>query len=120
MNALYVNFLTLFHLIGFTRCMLTGMHIDLIIIFLFLPFLCGRDIHIILISAMSVSFIYWDDCVDPEDMRVLWADRAVSKEWIDANERKGHRVHLSRDPDGEPYLTQTEMRVNAFTNVLND
>ncbi|OAY71172.1 hypothetical protein ACMD2_09240 [Ananas comosus] len=62
---------------------------------------------------MSVSFKYWDDCVDPEDMRSMWMDAAVSKEWIDAGERMGQKVHLSRDPDGEPYLTQTEMRAVA-------
>ncbi|ONK65812.1 uncharacterized protein A4U43_C06F1220 [Asparagus officinalis] len=62
---------------------------------------------------MSVSFKYWDDCVDPEDMQLLWTDRAVRKEWTDANERKGHKIHLSRDPDGQPYLTQTEMRAVA-------
>ncbi|XP_020100746.1 uncharacterized protein LOC109718756 isoform X1 [Ananas comosus] len=62
---------------------------------------------------MSVSFKYWDDCVDPEDMRSMWMNAAVSKEWIDAGERMGQKVHLSRDPDGEPYLTQTEMRAVA-------
>lgn len=51
--------------------------------------------------------------MDPKDMQLLWADGVVSKEWIDANERMGHKVLISRDPDGEPYLTQTEMRAVA-------
>lgn len=61
----------------------------------------------------TVSFKYWDDCVDPEDMQLLWADKDVSKEWTGANERMGRKVHLSRDPDGQPYLTQIEMRAVA-------
>lgn len=68
---------------------------------------------------MSVSFKYWDDCVDPEDVRSMWMDAAVSKEWIDAGERMGQKVHLSRDPDGEPYLTQTEMRVTSLAPCSN-
>ncbi|KAJ3679290.1 hypothetical protein LUZ60_017301 [Juncus effusus] len=62
---------------------------------------------------MSVSFKYWDDCVEPEDMQVMWHNADVSKEWIDAGEKIGQKVHLSRDPDGEPYLTQTEMKAVA-------
>ncbi|XP_073002147.1 uncharacterized protein [Typha latifolia] len=62
---------------------------------------------------MSVSYKYWDDCVDLEDMQLLWMDADVCKEWIDVGERMGQKVHLSRDPDGEPYLTQTEMRCVA-------
>ncbi|XP_039126818.1 uncharacterized protein LOC120262965 [Dioscorea cayenensis subsp. rotundata] len=62
---------------------------------------------------MSVSFKYWDDCVDPEDMQALWMDADVRKEWLDAGEKMGQRIHLSRDPDGETYLTQTEMRAVA-------
>ncbi|XP_044953893.1 uncharacterized protein LOC123404044 isoform X2 [Hordeum vulgare subsp. vulgare] len=46
----------------------------------------------------------------------MWADPHVSKEWIDAGEEQGQKVHLSRDPDGEAYLTQTEiMAVAAIT-----
>lgn len=67
-----------------------------------------------------MNFKYWDDCVDPEDLQLLWTDRAVRKEWTDANERMGHKIHLSRDPDGQPYLTQTEMRVSGRLNVLNN
>ncbi|KAF3322489.1 Transglycosylase SLT domain-containing protein [Carex littledalei] len=55
------------------------------------------------------SFRYWDDCVDPDDMKVMWHTADVSKEWIDAGEKIGKKVHISRDPDGELYLTQTEM-----------
>lgn len=63
---------------------------------------------------MGTSFKYWDDCVDPEDMKALWKDPEVSKEWLDAGETKGRKVHLSRDPDGQPYLTQTEMEAVAW------
>ncbi|OVA03203.1 Lytic transglycosylase-like SLT domain [Macleaya cordata] len=62
---------------------------------------------------MAGSFKYWDDCLDPLDMEAMWTDPEVSKEWIDAGENKGQKVHLSRDPDGQPYLTQTEMKAVA-------
>lgn len=68
---------------------------------------------------MSVSFKYWDDCVDPEDMQALWMDADVRKEWLDAGEKMGQRIHLSRDPDGETYLTQTEMRVCDLSHAKN-
>ncbi|KAJ7948988.1 Transglycosylase SLT domain [Quillaja saponaria] len=57
-----------------------------------------------------VSFRYWDDCVDPQDLEEMWEVPEVSAEWINAGETRGQKVHLSRDPDGQPYLTQTEMR----------
>ncbi|KAJ4748286.1 transglycosylase [Rhynchospora pubera] len=63
------------------------------------------------------SFRYWDDCVDPEDMKVMWLIPEVNKEWIDAGEKMGEKVHISRDPDGEPYLTQTEMQAIAKITV---
>ncbi|KAL9266545.1 hypothetical protein AKJ16_DCAP19191 [Drosera capensis] len=59
---------------------------------------------------MSVGFEYWDDCVDAEDIEALWTDPEVSTEWLDAGEVKGENIRLSRDPDGQPYLTQIEMR----------
>ncbi|XP_020531574.1 uncharacterized protein LOC18447898 isoform X2 [Amborella trichopoda] len=59
---------------------------------------------------MAPSFKYWDDCVDPEDMEAMWRDRDVSNEWEAVGETRGKKVHLSRDPDGQSYLTQTEMR----------
>ncbi|XP_010914226.1 uncharacterized protein [Elaeis guineensis] len=59
---------------------------------------------------MSVSYKYWDDCVEPEDMKSLWMDAEVRKEWDDVGEMMGQKVHLSRDPDGEPYITQVEMK----------
>lgn len=62
---------------------------------------------------MSVSFKYWDDCVEPEELKLLWDDKDVSKEWTDANEKMGQKIHLSRDPDGQTYLTQIEMRAVA-------
>ncbi|MBA0783439.1 hypothetical protein Gotri_001150 [Gossypium trilobum] len=63
--------------------------------------------------ATMVSFKYWDDCVDPEDLEAMWQQPAVRKEWIDVGETQGQKVHLSRDPEGQPYLTQTEMRAVA-------
>ncbi|RLM78689.1 hypothetical protein C2845_PM12G04090 [Panicum miliaceum] len=66
---------------------------------------------------MAISFKYWDDCLDPEDMRLMWQDPVVSKEWADAGEEQGQKVHLSRDPDGEAYLTQTEMMAVAAITI---
>lgn len=62
----------------------------------------------------SVSFKYWNDCVDPHDLEAMWLDPDVKAEWLNAGETKGSKVHLSRDPDGQPYLTQTEMKVELF------
>ncbi|KAF1866784.1 hypothetical protein Lal_00018169 [Lupinus albus] len=62
---------------------------------------------------MAISFTYWDDCVDLEDLEAMWEVPEVSEEWLKAGEVKGHKIHLSRDPDGQPYLTQTEMRAVA-------
>ncbi|KAM6582848.1 hypothetical protein CsatB_009850 [Cannabis sativa] len=59
---------------------------------------------------MAVNFKYWDDCVDPLDMEAMWKIPEVNLEWLDAGETRGQKVHLSRDPDGQPYLTQTEMK----------
>ncbi|GMN66214.1 hypothetical protein TIFTF001_035280 [Ficus carica] len=63
---------------------------------------------------MAVSFSYWDDCVDPQDMEAMWKTPKVMAEWLDAGETRGHKVHLSRDPDGQPFLTQTEMKVHKI------
>ncbi|KAM7269324.1 hypothetical protein ACFE04_024821 [Oxalis oulophora] len=62
---------------------------------------------------MTVSFKYWDECIDPLDMEAMWEDSEVCAEWLNAGEVKGEKVHLSRDPDGHPYLTQTEMKAVA-------
>ncbi|MCL7032646.1 hypothetical protein MKW94_000620 [Papaver nudicaule] len=66
---------------------------------------------------MGVSYKYWDDCLDEEDIEEMWNDPEVSKEWIDAGEIRGQKVHLSRDPDGQAFLTQTEMKAVAGTVV---
>lgn len=63
---------------------------------------------------MAISYKYWDDCVDPQDMEALWNTPEVSAEWLDAGETRKKKVHLSRDPDGQPYLTQTEMKVEQI------
>lgn len=60
---------------------------------------------------MATTFKYWDDCVHPLDIEALWLNPQVRTEWLDSGETKGQKVHLSRDPDGQPFLTQTEMRV---------
>ncbi|XP_042478259.1 uncharacterized protein LOC122059514 [Macadamia integrifolia] len=62
---------------------------------------------------MASSFKYWNECVDPLDLEAMWMDPFVSKEWDDAGETKGQKVHLSRDPDGQAFLTQTEMKAVA-------
>ncbi|TKY49433.1 hypothetical protein E2542_SST26864 [Spatholobus suberectus] len=59
---------------------------------------------------MAISFSYWDDCVDPQDLKAMWNVPEVSAEWLKAGEDRCQKVHLSRDPDGQAYLTQTEMR----------
>lgn len=63
---------------------------------------------------MAVSFIYWDDCVEPQDKQAMWAISDVSTEWLDAGESQDEKIHLSRDFCGQTYLTQTEMRVYFF------
>ncbi|XP_019183181.1 PREDICTED: uncharacterized protein LOC109178104 isoform X2 [Ipomoea nil] len=57
-----------------------------------------------------VSFRFWDDCVNLLDLEAMWMDPNVSAEWVSVGETKGSKVHLSRNPDGQPYLTQTEMK----------
>ncbi|KAI3979203.1 hypothetical protein MKX01_017028 [Papaver californicum] len=69
-------------------------------------------------AKMGVSFKYWDDCLDSEDMEEMWNDPEVSKEWIDAGEIKGQKVHLSRVPDGQAFLTQTEMKAVAVAGIV--
>lgn len=59
----------------------------------------------------SVSFRFWDDSADLLDLEAMWMDPNVAAEWVTVGETKGSKVHLSRDPDGQPYLTQTEMKV---------
>ncbi|KAG6407306.1 hypothetical protein SASPL_130293 [Salvia splendens] len=61
----------------------------------------------------AVSFGYWNDCVDPDDLEAMWTESDVKSEWISVGETKGSRVHLSRDSDNQPCLTQTEMRAVA-------
>ncbi|KMZ73941.1 hypothetical protein ZOSMA_139G00190 [Zostera marina] len=55
------------------------------------------------------SYKYWEDCIDGGDVREMWMDSDVCKEWISVGERKDHKVLLSRDPDGNTFLTQTEL-----------
>ncbi|KAK4794129.1 hypothetical protein SAY86_012123 [Trapa natans] len=62
---------------------------------------------------MAVSFKYWNDCTDKLDLEAMWMVPDVSTEWLDAGETREQNVHLSRDPDGQAYLTQTEMRAVA-------
>jgi hypothetical protein len=65
-------------------------------------------------QRMVTSMKYWDDCVDAEDMEAMWRDSAVSAEWIAAGEKKGHKVHISRNSGGKLYVTQKEMRVFIY------
>lgn len=81
---------------------------------IFLLFIrCGDKNHT-KIARMAISFKYWNECIDPLDMQALWNVPNVSAEWEDAGETKGQKVHLSRDPDGQVYLTQTEMKVKQM------
>ncbi|KAF9603655.1 hypothetical protein IFM89_037314 [Coptis chinensis] len=57
-----------------------------------------------------MSFKYWEDCLGEKDIEAMWMDPEVSNEWIEDGEDRGNNVHMSRDPDGQAYLTQTEMR----------
>ncbi|KAF3448768.1 hypothetical protein FNV43_RR09481 [Rhamnella rubrinervis] len=59
---------------------------------------------------MAINFKYWDDCIDSQDMEAMWNTPEVNTEWLAAGESRHKKVHLSRDPDGQPYLTQTEMK----------
>ncbi|PNX82149.1 hypothetical protein L195_g038177, partial [Trifolium pratense] len=65
------------------------------------------------IGMAAANFSYWDDCVEPQDLEEMWNIPEVSAEWLKAGEERDQKVHLSRDPDGQPYLTQTEMRAVA-------
>lgn len=60
---------------------------------------------------------YWDDWVDPEDMEAMWGCTDVYAEWTAAGEKQGEKVHMLRNPDGQPYVTQTEMRAMAETTI---
>eukprot|EP00249_Psilotum_nudum_P014892 c25054_g1_i1 orf=344-1603(-) len=63
---------------------------------------------------MVPSMKFWDDWVDPiEDMQALWSNPDVHNEWTAAGEKRGQKVHMSRNPDGQPYVTQIEMRAMA-------
>ncbi|KAB1207183.1 Germin-like protein subfamily 1 member 17 [Morella rubra] len=69
---------------------------------------------------MAVNFKYWDDCIDPIEMEEMWGIPEVRTEWLDAGESRGRRVHLSRAPDGQPYLTQTEMQLNPMYPLMEE
>lgn len=62
---------------------------------------------------MTPTMKYWDDWVDAKDMEAMWNDSDVCAEWIAAGEKQGVKVHMSRNSDGKPYVTQTEMRAMA-------
>ncbi|WOL12271.1 hypothetical protein Cni_G21037 [Canna indica] len=64
---------------------------------------------------MSVSYKYWNDCVKEGKMKLLWKNPEVRKEWVDAGFETNGKVLISRDPEGQLYLTQTEMRAVAET-----
>ncbi|KAB1207173.1 Germin-like protein subfamily 1 member 19 [Morella rubra] len=73
-------------------------------------FICYRKVNLCGIARIAVNFKYWDGCIDPTEMEETWGIPEVRTEWLDGGESRGRRVHLSRDPDGQPYLTQTEMK----------
>lgn len=67
---------------------------------------------------MAPNMKYWDDWVDVEDMEAMWNHPAVRKEWLQAGEERGMKVHMSRNFDGKPYVTQTEMKVTDYSPVF--
>ncbi|KAL9683645.1 hypothetical protein QQ045_015470 [Rhodiola kirilowii] len=75
-------------------------------------FSCGIGIGTC-IKRMAIHFKYWNACIEPNDLEDMWNNSQVSTEWLNAGEIRGQKVHLSRDPDGQPYLTQIEMRAVA-------
>lgn len=75
---------------------------------------------VIEVIGKSVSFLsmapnmkFWDDWVDVEDMEAMWNHPEVREEWLRVGEERGMKVHLSRNFDGKPYVTHTEMKVNT-------
>ncbi|KAH7430816.1 hypothetical protein KP509_08G016300 [Ceratopteris richardii] len=46
-------------------------------------------------------------------MDAMWDDSDVCTEWVAAGEKRGSKVHMSRNTCGEPFVTQTEMRAMA-------
>ncbi|KAL0353384.1 UNVERIFIED_CONTAM: hypothetical protein Sangu_0919700 [Sesamum angustifolium] len=97
------------------------LHQKLSSLFSLLLLLDFQDFHAALPLSSFILVLYdgncqlqiLDDCVDPEDLDAMWIEPDVSAEWTDVGETKGLKVHLSRDPDGHPYLTQTEMKAVA-------
>lgn len=53
---------------------------------------------------------YWDDWADVEDMEAMWNHPEVCQEWLKVGEERGMKVHFSRNFDGKPYVTHTEMK----------
>jgi hypothetical protein len=64
-------------------------------------------------KKMAPNMKFWDDWADVEDMDAMWNHPDVCKEWLAAGEERGQKVHMSRNFDGKPYVTQTEMRAMA-------
>lgn len=61
---------------------------------------------------MAPTMKYWDDWADVEDMEAMWNHPEVCQEWLKVGEERGMKVHFSRNFDGKPYVTHTEMKVN--------
>lgn len=61
---------------------------------------------------MAPNMKFWDDWVDVEDMEAMWNHPEVRHEWLRAGEERGMKVHMSRNFDGKPYVTHTEMKVS--------
>lgn len=59
---------------------------------------------------------YWDAYASPEDMREMWSNASVSKDWKAAGE-SGGRVRFARNEQMQPFLTRTELRAAAETVV---
>lgn len=57
--------------------------------------------------------------MDQEELELMWLNEEVNHEWIEAGETKENKVHLSRDSDGQIYLTHTELRVSRNLLLLS-
>lgn len=55
---------------------------------------------------------YWEDCVDPKDVKELWEEVEVTNEWLDARKDRKQIGQRSTDHDGKLFFTQTQMSVN--------
>ena len=71
--------------------------------------------HLALVESGD-SCTYWDSRVFQEDMRDMWINPDVLKEWTKSGERRG-RVRFSQDEEKRPYLSRVEVKVRKIIYV---